>query len=347
MNLESYIRKYGYRPDYSIDDPFKTKYEKALLQYLGEERYLEFNDLRDLPMVDESIVMNFIGEDVNLLKLVLSSQIKISLKFLEEMNSILKNKKIKPKFILDLGGGDGWASDYLNETFKWNAEATIIDKYESWKVFNPKSILINCDYSDFKSEIKYELAISILGASLSHFEKLLECAYSSLVESGTFLVGVRIGNEIDYQNAIKLISEVGFIVDTQNSYKIESLGERLPLLTLKKSFVKYNKNDLWRITRQSYSEKQNPKRFFGIEGFIIYDLICDGKELSTDKRVWENGDFFQITVIEKNEIVYRVITNSFGNILIETPIEADDEFNNMDELLYLISNMPDFWNSSL
>lgn len=347
MNLESYIRKYGYRPDYSSNDPYKTKYEKALLQYLGEERYSQFNDLRDLPKVDESIVMNFIGEDVNLLKLVLSSQIKISLKFLEEMSSILKNKKIKPKYILDLGGGDGWASDYLNETFKWNAEATIIDKYDSWKAFNPEPTLINCDYSDFKSEIKYELAISILGASLSHFEKLLGCAYSSLVENGTFLVGVRIGNEIEYQNAIKLISEVGFIVDTRNSYKIESLGEELPLLTLKKSFVKYNKNDLWRITRESFNDIQNPKRFFGIEGFIINDLIKDGEELSIDKRVWENGDFFQIRVLEKNEIIYRVITNSFGNILVETPIESDDEYNNMDEMLYRLSNLPDVWKSSL
>ena len=94
MNLESYIRKYGYRPDYSTNDPYKSKYEKALLQYLGEERYFQFNEIRDTPKVDESIIMEFIGDDVNLLKLILSSQIKISLRYLEEMITIINFKKL-------------------------------------------------------------------------------------------------------------------------------------------------------------------------------------------------------------------------------------------------------------
>lgn len=347
MNLESYIRKYGYRPDYSVNDPYMEKYEKALRQYLGDERYSQFNDLRDQPKVDESLIIAFVGDDVNLLKIILSSQIKISVKILEEMASIIKYKKLKPLSILDLGGGDGWASDYLNEIYKWNADVTIVDKYISWKAFNPKSTLINCDYSDFKSDKKFELVISILGANLVHIEKLLRCIHYNLNELGTCLIGIRVGDELEYYNLVKLISEIGFDVETYNSYRIEALGQEMPILTLKKSKVKYTKNDLWRIIRESFNELKKPKRFFGMEGNIIIDLISDGKELSIDKREWDNGDFFQIRVIEKNEIVYRVITNSFGNVLVETPIQPDDEFNDMDDLLFRLSDMPELWKSSL
>jgi hypothetical protein len=35
MNIESFLKKYGYRPDYSVDDGILEKYENALLKYLG------------------------------------------------------------------------------------------------------------------------------------------------------------------------------------------------------------------------------------------------------------------------------------------------------------------------
>lgn len=340
MNLESYIRKYGYRPDYSTNDPYKTKYEKALLQYLGEERYLEFNEIRDTPKVDESIIMEFIGDDVNLLKLILSSQIKISLKYLEEMITIINFKKLKPQNILDLGGGDGWASDYLNETFKWNADVTIVDKYESWSVINPKSKLVNCEYSDFKQNEKYDLVISILGINLLYKEQLLNCIYENLNENGTCIIGLRIGDEIDFQDFIRLICDLGFEVEINNSYRIEALGEKMPIITLKKSTKKYIKNDFWRITRMSFNDLLEPKRFYGTDGVMIYDLICDGEELSNDRKDWDNGDYFIIRILKKNEIIYRVITNSYGDFLVETPILENDELNK-------IQATPIKWNSSL
>jgi hypothetical protein len=347
MNLESYIRKYGYRPDYSTNDPYKTKYEKALLQYLGEERYFQFNEIRDTPKVDESIIMEFIGDDVNLLKLILSSQIKISLRYLEEIITIINFKKLKPNNILDLGGGDGWASDYLNETFKWNADVTIVDKYESWSAINPKSKLVNCEYSDFKQNQKYDLIISILGINLLYVEQLLKCIYENLDEYGTCILGLRIGDAIKFQEFVQLIGDLGFELEITNSYIIEALGEQMPIITLKKSTNKYSKNDFWRITRMSFDEILEPKRFYGIDGAMIYDLIHDGEELSNDRKDWENGDYFQIRVLRKNEINYRVITNSYGDILVETPILENDELNKVQATSERFSSNPKLWNSSL
>jgi len=347
MNLESYIRKYGYRPDYSTNDPYKTKYEKALYQYLGEERYFQFNEIRDTPKVDESTIMKFVGDDVNLLKLILSSQIKISLRYLEEMIKIINFKKIKPKNILDLGGGDGWASDYLNETFKWNANVTIVDKYESWSVINPKSKLINCEYSNFKQNEKYELVISILGINLLYIEQLLKCIYENLDENGTCLLGLRIGDEIDFQDFIRLIGDLGFEVEINNSYRIEALGEKMPIITLKKSTEKYSKNDFWRITRMSFNDLLDPKRFSGTDGVMIYDLICDGEELSNDRKDWDNGDYFQIRILRKNEIIYRIITNSYGDLIVETPILENDELNKIHATSQRFASNPKLWKSSL
>ena len=83
MNFESFLKKYGYRPN--LGDEILEKYENALLKYLGIERYTILCDLRDSENADEASVMKFIGEDVNLLKLMLSSQIKISIALVREI----------------------------------------------------------------------------------------------------------------------------------------------------------------------------------------------------------------------------------------------------------------------
>lgn len=347
MNIESYIRKYGYEPDYSTIDPEMPKYEKALLEYLGKDKYKILEKLRLEPKKTESSIMEFIQNDVNLFRMMLSSQIKISIEILEGIKEIIHKLKIKPQSILELGGAEGWAADYLNDFFKWKIKKTIVDNFQAWKPISKNTEIINKAYHEYKSQGKFDLIISILGANLIHVKELLECIHSNLSERGIAIIGLRISRETEFYQFANLCAESGLEIINENSFRITAINQTLPIISLKKRNITQTKNEMWKSTRECFQEIESPKCFFGVEGFIIYDLISDGKELLIDRREWDNGDFFQIRIVEKNEIVYRIITNSNGDILIETPIELEDDFNNIDDTLYRSSYMPDFWKSSL
>ena len=68
MKINNYLNKLGYRPD--LSDGVYDKYEKALNKYLKDIRYQQFCSLRESASTEEDII-NFIGDDIRLLKLVL------------------------------------------------------------------------------------------------------------------------------------------------------------------------------------------------------------------------------------------------------------------------------------
>ena len=67
MNVKSYLRKQGYRPE--LSDGLLNKYEDSLFKYLKEEKYDEFFELRGVGNSEE-VIFHFIGIDKKLLKIV-------------------------------------------------------------------------------------------------------------------------------------------------------------------------------------------------------------------------------------------------------------------------------------
>lgn len=347
MNIESYIRKYGYKPEYCTADPEMAKYEKALLEYLGKDKYNLLNKLRLEPKITEFKIMEFVQNDAILLRMMLSSQIKISIKILEGIKEIIHKLKIKPQRILDLGGAEGWASDYLNDYFKWKINKTIVDNFQGWKPINENTEIIDSTYNEYKSQEKFELIISLLGANLVHIKELLKCIHSNLSEKGTAIIGIRISGEIEFHQFVEHCIESGLKIINHCSFRINALNQSIPIITLTKGDTKQSKNEMWRATRECFQEIETPKRFFGVEGFILLDLIVDGEIISTENRDWENGDNFQLKIYKKNDILYRVSTNSFGNILIECPIDKEDDYNNLESQLERLYFSPELWSSSI
>ncbi len=347
MNIESYIRKYGYKPEYCTADPEMVKYEKALLEYLGKDKYNLLNKLRLEPKITEIKIMEFVQNDAILLRMMLSSQIKISIKILEGIKDIIHKLKIKPQNILDLGGAEGWAADYLNDFFKWKINKKIVDNFHSWIPINENTEIIHSNYNDYKSQEKFELIISILGANLVHAKELLECINSNLSEKGIAIIGLRISGEIEFYQFVENCIESGLEIKNNFSFRINAMDQSIPIITLLKSNSQRSKNEMWRSTRESFQEIESPKRFFGVEGFILLELIKDGEIISTENRDWENGDYFQIKIYKKNDILYRVTTNSFGNILIECPIDKEDDCNELQSQLERLYYSPELWSSSI
>lgn len=71
MILSNYLNKIGYRPDL-LDGKFQ-KFEKDLFNHLKEDLYHEFCSLREKSGSEQDIT-TFIGNDLRLLRLVISSQ---------------------------------------------------------------------------------------------------------------------------------------------------------------------------------------------------------------------------------------------------------------------------------
>ncbi len=347
MNIESYIRKYGYKPEYCTNDPEMPKYEKALLEYLGIDKYRIFNELRDEPKIEESKIMEFVQNDVNLLRMILSSQIKISTKILDGIREIIHELKLKPDNILELGGADGWAADYLSDFFKWKIKKTIVDSFKSWEPVKENTLIIHKNYFEFKSQEKFDLIISLLGSNLVRIEELIDCILLNLTETGTAIISIRIPSETDYFHFIELCFKKKLEILNDFSFRISSQNQKIPILTLKKSNKEFSLNEVWRSTRESFLENDNPKRFFGSDGLVMFDLIKDGEMVYSEKKEWENGDFFEINIFSKNEVLFRVITNSFNNIIIESPIRIDDEFNKIENQLQRLHYSPELWSSSI
>lgn len=342
MKIKNYLNKLGYRPD--LSDGIFNKYEDRLLKYLKEERYSEFCDLREYAISEESI-MGFIGDDINLLKIILSGQISVSIKILEEIISLIKNNSISPKRILDLGGTDGWAVNYINEKLQLNSELTVVDKNTLWQPVNENVQILNNSYTEYNTEQKHNLIISILGAPQEGLKELFECVKNSISEDGIAIVGLRISNEYDYAESVKLAGEYGLRFVAKQCKSIMVFDEKIPLICLKKTTLKPNNNDCFNLVRKGYFNLENAKRVFGYEAILFSELIKDGEVVSKDNKEFPNASM-EVKIIQKNEILYRITSNTKGDILIEYPIELDSDYNTVEKQVERM-NLENIWNSTL
>ncbi|MCK0179137.1 hypothetical protein MWU50_07535 [Flavobacteriaceae bacterium S0862] len=327
MNIKNYLRKLGYRPD--LADGVLDKFEKTLYNYMKEQRYEEFCELRERGGVEQDII-NFIGDDIKLLKIIMSAQIKMSISILEKIILAVKNIHSSPNQILDLGGSDGWAVNFLNTTLQLNCPLTVIDRNNIWNNVNENVTIINKPYSEFNTDKKYDLIISILGASHHNSKELFECIERCISEKGIALLGLRISSDIEYVENIKLTGALGLRFIPEFCDGVQVFDEKIPIIALEKSDLVPNNNDYLKLAREGFAGLQNPKRLYGFEANVLFELIKDGERISFDEIKWDNGDYMELEVIEKNNILYRKTLNHVGDIIIEYPVKSDDSENSLE-----------------
>lgn len=343
MNINSYLRKHGYRPE--LSDGILEKHEKALASYLKETHYSEFCDLRDYASSEEEI-LNYIGDDERFLKIVFSAQMQMSISILEKISSIINNRPESPNQILDLGGADGWAINYLNESLNLKCPLTVVDLNNRWNLVNENITFINKSYSEFKNETKFDLIISILGAPYDNLMELFNCIKHSISNKGIALVGLRIASDYKYIKALEIADSLGLRVIPDFSNKLKIFDEQIPLIALEHSTTKLSQNDKFKLVRQCFHNNNEAKRVYGFEARCLLQLIEDGEKISISKETWYNGDHFEVKILNKKDILYRISQNNSGDILIEYPIEIQDERNEVGNQLSRMA-LNDIWNNSL
>jgi len=353
MNIKTHLKKYGYHLELSKD---LDLYERKLIKYLSEERYENICKLRE-DMQDgvleyrvspEEPMEQFIGEDVKLYKIILSSQITASIAILKVIESLFRKSTMKVKNILDLGGADGWAADYLSKTFKWNSKITVVDKYKYWKS-NEKSIqIIHEDYGHFKVSNKFDLIISIFGTSPFLLENFLKCIKRSLSPEGMAFVSLRISDENDFRlfqdeliknNLDFHPSYFGIAKNNHEQFKVFCLKHSVESRLLSANERLYNFRKFWQQIEES-------KRLVGQEAEILKELIKDGDQISKDTENWDNGDWFKLEIIKKNEIYYRLCSNNRAELVVEYPVIDFDVEHALFDQIDRIHNDPSFWNAN-
>ena len=339
VNVDSLLRKYEYNPE--LSDGILNKYEEKLFRYLGQEKYIEFSELRQFHGPEE-LITNYIGSDIKLLKLVFSSQIKISKTILE--NILEKLKKLKPTInsILELGGADAWALDYLSKSYISANRLINLEKNPIWKNKNEQIHQVNKDYIDYQSENKFDLIFSILGAPISNITALLNCVKNNLDDNGICIVGIRIPNENQFIELIENLSDFGLSINKSLSNRISVNNEKLTVLCLKKTQIIYNSNDKLRISRMVFHGYSDRKRIYGFEANCLYRIIKDGKLIKSETKNFDVG-WMKFDLIQKSEINYLYVQNYFGDCHIQFPVDDDFDLNN--ELF--VCNEDNFFTNSL
>lgn len=331
MNIKNHLRKYGYRPD--LSDGILDKYEDSLAKYLSSERYEEFYYLRMNSTNNENHfmkVLNFIGEDSKLLRLALSSQLSISISLLQKVVDVIKVSKIIPKRVLELGGADGWALDYIDKKFNWSSELVNVEKYDKWVPKSKKITQLPISYAQFYDEHKYDLIFGILSCEAREVKDLIECISKHIDKGGIVCLGLRIAHDRYYREFIDLAIANGLSFDLNYCESIQVYDEGIPFMVLRKKTSVNSLNQKLRIVRKGFYNLLPEKRVFGFEANVLRDLLSEGVEIYSEERTFSDDNTLRIALIKKNEIVYRLVSNSIGDLIIEYPVFEDDGNNNID-----------------
>lgn len=343
MKISNYLNKLGYRPD--LSDGVYDKYEKVLHKYLKDIRYQQFCSLRESAFEEEDII-NFIGDDVRLLKLVSSGQLKISIAILEEIISLIRELDLNPVNILDLGGSDGWACDYLIRHLNLNSSAKVIDKNNIYESVSKNIQITNIDYSSYVNKDGHDLIISILGAPYENISDLYGCISRSLSENGKAFLGLRIASISDYVKSISIANSFNLKYEIDYSNRLKIFDEHIPFICITKSNQAQTDNEKLLLSRKGFMNYSNPKRVYGYEAQVFDKLLKEAEILSMDTLEFDNGIKFHLDIFKMNNIVYRKTYNTYGDLLIEYPVNSDDKYNNIQSQFKRFQNET-LWNNSV
>lgn len=215
MEIENHLKNYGYNLSFSLDDDLCSK---ELSKYLGKKKYFEFwsyvDNMREMfgPYQIENIIRDYIGNDEKFLKILLSGQIINSTSILKEIIKSIErdfkesNNKLN---ILELGGYDGWSSDYIDLSINKSFSIDIVDNTILEKKFNPNLKYIKSDYDLYYSDCKYDIIFSILGIEYVNIQSLINCIDRNINVNGCVYLGLRVQPE-DYNKIIENFKGLGF-----------------------------------------------------------------------------------------------------------------------------------------
>lgn len=243
MEIEKHLKKYDYNLNFSFDDELCSN---ELSKHLGKKKYLEFwsyvnNMIEKFDTYQiENIIRNYIGDDEKFLKILLSGQIIVSVSILKEIIKSMKRdlKESKDKLnILELGGYDGWSSDYIELSINKSLSIDIVDNTILEKKFNPNLKYIKSDYNLYNSYNKYDIIFSILGIEYVNVQSLINCIDRNIKVNGCVYLGLRVQPE-DYNKIIENFKGLGF-KEIQKELKIikvvkDTGVEFFPLFQFKK-----------------------------------------------------------------------------------------------------------------
>ncbi|RPA66883.1 class I SAM-dependent methyltransferase [Cyclobacteriaceae bacterium YHN15] len=344
-NLKKHLQEFGFKTELSgLNDPTGKKAEKfykTLKQYLGPFRFEEYLDLQDSSgsPEDESKLMKFIGKDETLFRLLLSFQIEMSEEIFKEILSIVKALGLQPKSVLELGGANGWALDYLaDEGFDNTEELIVLDSFPNWTPVSEDIKIISSDYFTFNPDQKFDLIFSILGFSSEDYSAFVEKSISMLADEGFLILGLRISNEKSFDDILDTIYGLGCHLRYDQSKRIQIGQEQIPVLTIQHGKKELSPNEKLRCIRKGFYNLDNPKRIIGYEARIILDLIASGKIVYEGRNDWEDGSWMRIWYIEFNGITYQVLENFAGDLVVEFPVSEIIDIEDFLENLQLQTN---------
>ena len=348
-SLNKHLQEFGFKPElsHSIDPTGKKEklFHKNLYKLLGPYRYEEYCRLQD-SYVDELSMMKFIGGDESLFKFLLSAQIDISEQMFLEILGVIKMYNIMPSRILEFGGANGWASDYLIKyVFGQVEESVVVDSFPNWSPINPEIKIHSEDYFDYKTETKFDLIFSILGYSAEDYNSFLEKAISFLSEDGVLILGLRISSEQSYQKVLAAIFKSECHLDLWSSKRITVGNEKFPILTIKNGGVRFTKNLELASIRKGFYNLDKPKRFIGYEANVLFELMNGGDILLEERNDWDDGTWLNMTYIEFNGLIFRVLDDFSTNFFVlEFPIL---EQISIEEVIEEIQFQKDYFSNSL
>lgn len=335
-HLHLYLKSNGFNPDLKYNH---EEYINQIHELLGKKEGNKFlksiEKLKERGIFSEEAVVNLIGNNIKLLKLVYSSQIEISKQVLDRYIGLIQKLRIHPKSVMDIGGGNGWAVKYLSDIFLWDSKNYVLDRNSNWdKLKNIE--YFNQDYSEFKCSQKYDFFISVLGASHEKdINSLLEFIHSTSADNFTAILCLRIATESAFLNLITTLNNLGIEILPEYSKPIRVDDEKFPIVVLKKSVKQeLSKGTKLQMLRYCFSDFPSLKRVCGFEAEIFLKLIEDGEliEEYDFEELYETN--LKVKFLRKNDIVYRLSFLSDNSLVIDYPIisEVSDEFSMMQEI---------------
>jgi hypothetical protein len=244
--IKSKLRHWGFYPEFIN----KSKYFAKLKSYLGvkgandllDEIDLIISSTHNVDHIDtEFEIASLAKGDSDLLKIIYSTDIHTSAFIFNEMLNTLDNLEIEPKLICDLGGGNGWTLELLDEYFNLNSELFLIEKNENWGKISEGIKILSLDYNQVSTKLNSDLTISIFGVPFNQPQSLLKCASIVMKNESFLLLALRIPDNPSFANFQKYANLVGLGIIKEKSRRVKYINSQdksvqiFPLLLISNS----------------------------------------------------------------------------------------------------------------